>query len=167
MKKLVVLFTGLIFLFSSCSYEPGVTEAMVKYGFKDGVTTLVVPGWAIRLIAGLNELDETEREIFSSIHKVKIVVVEDEDLNTRINLHEEFYNKVNKDGNYEELLTVRDDSENVTVFGRMDDSVIKEMALLIGGDDNAIVYVKGSFSPDLLKDQLDIGDTKKLLSLNF
>ncbi len=167
MKHLGIILIGLVFVLSSCSYEPGLSDAMMKYRFKDGVTTLTVPGWVINLVAGLNELDETEQEIFESIDKVKIVSVEDADLNARINLHEEFYSKVNKDDYYEELFSAKDDSESVTVFGRMDGSIIKEMVILVGGDENAMVYVKGSFNPELLKDKMDEGEAKKLLSFNF
>jgi len=167
MKHIGLIVLGLVFVLSSCSYEPGVSDAMMKYRFREGVTTLTIPGWAINWVAGLNELDETEQEIFESIDKVKIIAVDDADLNARINLHDEFYSKVNKDGYYEELFSAKDDSESVTVFARLDNMVVKEMVILVGGDDNAMVYVKGSFSPELLKDKMNEGEAKKLLSFNF
>ena len=167
MKKIVLLFAGLLFLMVSCSYEPGVSEAFNKYRFKDGVTTITVPGWAIRLIAGLNDLDETDREILDSIDKVKVIAVEDEDLNARINLHDEFYKRISEQDKYEELMVVRKEDENVTIFGVMDDDVIKEMLILVGGDDNAMVYIKGEISPDLLNDKIDFTDPEKFISLNF
>ena len=152
---------------ASCSYEPGVSEAYNKYRFKEGVTTISVPGWAIRLIAGLNEMDETDREILESIDKVKVIAVEDDDLNARINLHEEFYERIHKNGKYEELMVVRNDDESVTVFGIMEDDVISEMLILVGGDDNAMVYVKGEISPELLNDKIKMAEPNKLLGLNF
>jgi hypothetical protein len=82
-------------------------------------------------------------------------------------LHKEFYEKINKNNNYEELLVVRDDSESVTVFGRIEDSVIKEMVVLVGGDDNALIYVKGEIKPELINNNLNLSDPDKFLSLNF
>ena len=167
MKKFTFIFIGILFVFTSCTYEPGVSEAYMKYRFKEGVTTITVPGWAIRLIAGLNELDESDREILDSIDKVQVVAVEDEHLNAEINLHDEFYERISKNGKYEELMVVRNENESVTVFGVMDDNVISEMLILVGGDDNALVYVKGEISPDLLNDKINLADHEKLFSLNF
>ncbi|MEN8116556.1 MAG: DUF4252 domain-containing protein [Bacteroidota bacterium] len=167
MKKLAVILFAALIGFSSCSYEPGVSEAFTKYRFKDGVTTITVPGWVINLAAGLGDLEESEREILESIDKVKVLAVEDDDLNARIDLHEEFYNHINRKGNYEELLVVRNKDENVTIFGKMDESVIEEMVILVGGDDNAMIYIKGEIRPELINDQINITDPNKFLSFDF
>ena len=65
------IITGLLFLLVSCSYEPGVSEAYNKYRFKDGVTTITVPGWVIHLAAGFADLEESERDLLESIDKVR------------------------------------------------------------------------------------------------
>ena len=167
MKTTIISFFALILIFASCSYEPGVSEAYNKYRFKDGVTTVSVPGWLIHLAAGLADMDEQERELLESIDKVKVIAVEDSELNEKIDLHKEFYSRIKEKGNYEELLVVREEEENVTIFGVMEDDVIREMLILVGGDDNALVYIKGEISPDLLNDKIDITDPDKFLSFNF
>lgn len=167
MKKLSFLLFAVILVFASCSYEPGVSEAYTKYRFKDGVTTVTVPGWAIGLAAGFADLEESEQEILESIDLVKVLAIEDDDLNARTNLHKEFYAEINKKGTYEELLVVRNESESVTIFGRMDEDVIREMVILVGGDDNAMVYIKGEISPDLLNGKINLTNPKDLLSLKF
>lgn len=167
MKKILFIFIASIFIFTSCSYEPGVSEAFTKYRFKDGVTTLSVPGWVIGLAASFADLEESEREILESIDKVRVLAVENDDLNARINLHKEFYSHINKKGDYEEILVVRDDHENVTVFGKMDENTIKEMVILVGGDDNAMIYIKGEIKPELINDKIDLTDPDKFLSFNF
>lgn len=167
MKKFTFILIGLLFVMVSCTYEPGVSEAYNKYRFKDGVTTITIPGWAIRLIAGLNDIDESDREILDSIDKVQVIAVEDENLNARINLHDEFYQRISDKGKYEELMVVRNEDESVTVFGVMEDNVITELLILVGGDDNAMVYVKGEISPDLLNDKINLSNPDKLFSLNF
>lgn len=168
MKKLTFIFVAILFVFTSCSYESGVSEAYAKYRFNDGVTTITVPGWGLSLISAFADLDEDEKEILDCIDKVKVVAVEDNDLNARIDLHEEFYHKINKDGDYEELLMVRDKSETVTVFGKMDKNTIKEMVILVGGDDNVLVYLKGEFKPEqfqAVKKSILEDENKELLGL--
>ena len=167
MKKISIVLAAFLFILTSCSYEPGVSEAMTKYRFKDGVTTITVPGWVIGLASNFGDLDESEQELLSSIDKVKVIAVEDDNLNAKIDLHKEFYEKINRKKEYEELLVVRDKGESVTIFGKMKGTTIKEMIVLVGGDDNVLVYLKGEFSPDLLNDKIDFTNTDKLLSFNF
>jgi len=164
MKRVLPFVALIVFLFTSCSYEPGVSEAFNKYRFKDGVVTVSVPGWLIHLAANMGDLEENEKELLESIDKVKVIAVEDDNLNHKIDLHEEFYKRISENESFEELMVVRDPDENVTIFGRMDDDVIKELLVLVGGDDNALIYVKGEISPELLNDKVDLADPDKFLS---
>jgi len=167
MKQFTFILLAVLFLFTSCNYEPGVSEAFTKYRFKEGVTTVSVPGWVIGLASNFGDLEEAEKELLDGIDKVRVIAIDDANLNAKIDLHKEFYERINKKGNYEELLVVREDNESVTIFGRLDEDVIKEMVILVGGDDNVLVYLKGEFDPKLLKDKVNFRDTDKFLSLNF
>lgn len=165
MKRIAFTLLAGLFLMTSCVYESGVSEAYSKYRFKDGVTTISVPGWVIHLAAGIGDLEESERVLLESIDKVKVIAVEDDNLNARIDLHEEFYKKISEKKDYEQLLVIREEDQNVTIFGRMDDSVIEEMVILVGGDDNAMIYVKGEISPQILNDNIDLSKPDRFLSL--
>uniref|UniRef100_UPI0032170A86 DUF4252 domain-containing protein n=1 Tax=uncultured Draconibacterium sp. TaxID=1573823 RepID=UPI0032170A86 len=167
MKRLAFLPVILLFLFASCSYEPGVSEAFAKYRFKYGVTTVTVPGWVISLAAGFSDLKESEREMLESIDKVRVIAIDSDELNLRTDLHKEYYDRINKNKKYEELLVVREDGESVTIFGRMDETVIKEMVILVGGEDNAIIYLKGEIKPEIINENIDLSQPGKFLSLNF
>lgn len=167
MKRNIIIILASIFILSSCNYDPGISEAFMKYRLKDGVTTISVPGWVIGIASRFADLDSEEREILQSIDRVRVLAVDDDDLNARIDLHKEFYNHINKKHDYEELLVVRNDDENVTIFGKMDNSVIEEMVILVGGDDNAMIYIKGEIKPELLNDKIDLTNPDKFMSLNF
>lgn len=160
-------FAIILFVLTSCGYQPGVSEAFAKYRFKDGVTTVTIPGWAISAIAGFADIEESEQEILESIDLVRVIAIEDKALNEKTNLHNEFYEKIDKKGKFEELLVVREESESVTIFGRMEEDIIREMLILVGGDDNAIVYIKGEISPSLLNGKIDLTNPDDLLSLKF
>ena len=167
MKTILLISIVILVIFSSCEYNPGVSEAFTKYRFKDGVTTITVPGWVIGLAANFGDLEDDEQELLQSIDKVRILVVEDEDLNGKINLNNEFSSKINRNGDYEELLTVHDENEDVTIFGKMDEDVITEMVVLVGGDDNALIYVRGDIDPKMLKENFQLSDKDKLLGMKF
>ncbi len=168
MRKHILTVLVLALVLASCSDSSEVSEAYSKYRLKDGVTTVSVPGWLIHLAAGIADFEESEKELLESIDRVKVIAVDDPELNAEINLHEEFYSKIRENNNYEELLVVRDDHESVTIFGIIDEKVIKEMLILVGGsDDNALVYIKGNISPDILNDQIDLSEPDRFLSLKF
>jgi hypothetical protein len=167
MKTILLLLIVTLFICSSCEYTPGVSEAFMKYRFRDGVTTITIPGWVIGIAANFGEIDSDERELLQSIDKVRVLVVEDEETNSNINLHNEFSTKINKNHDYEELLTVRDENEDVTIFGKMDEDVITEMVVLVGGDDNALIYVRGELDPKMLKENFQLSDKDKLLGMKF
>lgn len=164
MKRIALILLVGLFITTSCVYESGVSEAYSKYRFKDGVITVSVPGWVIHLAAGFGDLEDNERELLESIDRVKVIAVDDDHLNAKIDLHEEFYAKIKEKKDYEQLLVVREEDENVTIFGRMDESVIEEMVILVGGDDNALIYVKGEIRPELLNDYVNLSNPDKFLS---
>ncbi len=167
MKKNLLLLIAAIFILTSCEYTPGVSEAFAKYRFKHGVFTLSVPGWLIHLASNSGDIDKNERELLESIDKVRILVVEDENLNGKINLHKEFAAKIKSKNHYEELLTVNDNGENVTIYGKTDGDVITEMVLLVSGEnDNALIFVRGEISPEVLKESVKNKKQGGLLSLN-
>lgn len=167
MKTILPIIFLTLFLFTSCEYDPGVSEAFMKYRFKDGVTTITVPGWVIGLAANFCDFEREERELLQSIDKVRVLVVEDENEDRNINLHREFSTKINRKNDYEELMTVRDENEDVTIFGKMDEDVITEMVVLVGGDENALIYVRGEIDPKMLKENFQLTDKEKLLGMKF
>ena len=111
--------------------------------------------------------DDNVSELFGSIDKVRILVVENEELNADINLHKEFSTKINRNNDYEELMTVTDENENIIIFGKMDENIITEMVVLVGGDDNAMIYLKSEIDPKLINDVIKTSDKDKLLSFKF
>jgi len=167
MKRIFLILTAAALFLVSCDDNPGVSKAFSKYGHERGVTSITVPGWVIGIAAKFGDLDEDERELLYSIDKVKVLSIEDNSLNSHINLHQEFYTKINVKHDFEELLTVNNQNENVTIFGKMDGEVIREMVILVGGDDNALVYLKGEIKPELLDNKINLSNPDRLLSLDF
>lgn len=164
MKPILLILVAFLFMLSSCEYNPGVSEAFTKYRFKDGITTITIPGWVIGIAANFGDIDKNERDLLHSIDKVRVLVVEDHELNAKINLHKEFSTKINRNNDYEELLSVQDENDNITIFGKMEENVITEMVILVGGDDNALIYVRGEIDPEILKDEIKISDKNRFLS---
>ena len=167
MKSIYLILAVFLLFLVSCNTNSGVSKAFSEYGHERGVISVTVPGWVISIAAKFADLDKDEQELLNSIDKVKVLSIEDDALNAKINLHKEFSDKINVNGDFEELLTVNDQDENVTIFGKMDGEVIKEMVILVGGDDNALVYLKGEIKPELLDNKINLSDTDRLLGFDF
>ncbi|MBN1820513.1 MAG: DUF4252 domain-containing protein [Prolixibacteraceae bacterium] len=168
MKKISFLILIATLALVSCTDNSAVNTAFLKYGHRKGVVSITVPGFVVRFAAKFADLEREERQLLSSIDKVKVLTVEDNYLNEDIDLHAEFYNSINKDGRYEELLSMKSDDEKVTIYGKMvDEDVIKEMVVLVGGDDNALIYLKGHFSTQMINKVIDDSDYHDFMSLNF
>ena len=167
MKKIIPFLAILVLFLTSCDNNSGVSEAFLKYSHQKGVTAITVPGWLISVGAKFADLSKDEKELLESIDKVKVLTIEDSDLNAKVDFHKEFQFKINRNGEYEELLTVRDEEENVTIFGKMDDDIIKEMIVLVSGEENVMVYLKGEIRPELINNTIDVHHPDNLFSLNF
>lgn len=150
MKRLLFLPAVILFLFSSCEHDNGMSEAVAKYRFKDGVTSFSVPGWVISIASRWGDLEKEERELLRSIDKVKILTIEDNELNAKSNFHREFYHTISKNPDLEELMVVRNENEQVTIFGKASEKSIEEMLILVSGNENAMVYIKGRIKPEML-----------------
>ena len=59
--------------------------------------------------------------------------------------------KTLKDNSYETLVSVNKDSERVKVLIKVKDDVINEIVVLAGGNDPALIRIKGKIKPDDVK----------------
>ncbi len=155
MKKLLLLPVAILFLFTSCESDNGMSKAVAKYRFKDGVTAITVPGWVIGIASRWGDLEKEERELLRSIDKVRILTIDDNELNAKSNFHREFYQAISQNPDLEELMVVRSENEQVTIFGKASEKSIDELLILVSGNDNAMIYVKGRIKPEMLSDMIN------------
>lgn len=150
MKKMILFSFLILMIFTSCESRSGVSEAYTKYKRYDGVTSLTIPGWVVRMASRLGDVGPAERELLQSIDRVRILTIEDKELNARVNLHKEFYKKISQDSELEELMAVNDAGEQITIFGKGDEDMFSELIILVGGNDNAMIHVKGKLKPEMI-----------------
>jgi len=163
-KKFLWIPMSILFTFSACETNPGVSEAFTKYRYRKGVTTITVPGWVIGMAARWGDLEKEERQLLKSIDQVKVLSIEDDDLNARTNLHKAFFETVRERRDLEELMVVREHDAQLTIFGKINGEAIEEMVILVGGDENALVYLKGNLHASLINQMVKGDSRKKFLS---
>jgi len=99
------------------------------------------------------EIEDLDNENipFDKIASVKILTIEDEELWPGVN----FYTEIEKDldtSEFAEVMTVNDGGEVVRMWMKVDESRMSEFLLIVGGDDNVLIYITGSFNMNDLEE---------------
>ena len=151
MKKIATALF-LVILFGACNNDPVVDAAFSKYQHQDGVVSITVPGFVVAIAVAFADLEPEEEKLLRNIDKVKVLTVEDNGLHGNINFYNEFESLIHENS-YTEMLTVNNANEHVRIMAKMnDEDRIKDLILLVGGDDNALVYINGDFTLDEIAD---------------
>ncbi len=149
MKKLIIV--SLIALASiSLTAHPSQTDKLfIKYRGMEGVMSLYIPGFLCRFAASIADLDRAEEELLRTIRSIKILTVEHPMMNHSLNFVKEIRTD-RVDDRYQLLLEVHEQEEDVLIFAREKNNCITELTIVIGGDENALICIKGRMDHDLL-----------------
>lgn len=146
----MILLLILLMPVSGFAQKSPVDKLFEKYANKSGFTTVNISG-ALLGFAGAMAPDSnsTEKEILSNLNGVRILTVDDEELNKSLNFYEELESDgFFKNNDYEVLMEVTEESEVVRFYGRTtNDGKLSEMLLIVGGDDNTLISIQGLIDP--------------------
>jgi hypothetical protein len=151
-----MVFAFTIMLLSACSsmgQKNGIDSFFSRYEGKEGFTTVNLRGNLFNLFASTSDSD-TVKDVALEISSVRILSINDENVTGRINFMEELKKSIER-GGYEELMMVKNAENDVRVMVKTSGRLIKELLVISGGRDNALVQVKGSFEKKDLKKLAD------------
>jgi hypothetical protein len=161
MKKL--LLSAVLVLIASCvSGQKSIDALFERYAGKDGFTTVTIDGNLFKLAACLDD-DVKENHIPANITQIRILSQEDDAMKV-----ENFYDLVIKDidlDNYEEFIRIKDSDQDLRMLVRSEGNKFKEFLLIAGGEDNAVIQIKGNMT--LAEAKKISGDAKKHHGLNI
>ena len=84
------------------------------------------------------------------VASVKILTIEDEEMNKGVNFYKEIKGDLNTDG-LVEVMTVQDGNETVRMWMSADEKKVAEFLLIVGGDENVLIHITGSFAMEDLE----------------
>ncbi len=148
LKRLIVLLILLVPLVTMAQKSP-IDKLFDKYANKDGFTTVNISG-ALLGFASQFGGDSAEADLLSNLQGVRILSVEDDNLNDKL----DFYKELEADGffknnDYEVLMEVTEKDEVVRFYGRSaGKGKFSELLLVVGGDDNALISIRGLIDPE-------------------
>ena len=145
MKRLL-LFTVLSITFTFVYGQKSIDALFEKYGGKEGFTTVTIDGNLLKLVKcfGNDEDTDKDKEMSANITEIRILTQEDEAIKV-----ENFYDMVMKDidlKKYEEFMRVKESDQDLRMLVRTDGNRFKEFLLIAGGDNNAVIQIKGDLS---------------------
>ena len=158
MKKVVLFILVVAFPAFMMAQNSAVDKLFAKYKGQKGVTTVSVSPELFQMVnaMGIEELEEQDFPL-DKIVSVKILTIEDDEGWEDVN----FYNEIKKDldvSDFAEVLTVDDGGEVVRMWMKADKAVVSEFLLIVGGDDNVLIYITGDFNMNDLEELAETMD---------
>jgi hypothetical protein len=161
MKNLFLAAVVLFLPFCLMAQNPAVEKLFDKYQGKDGFTTVLVTKDAFKVLSDMKSEEGELDEPLKKINEVKILVEEDEDEISGLN----FYDELKQDMNfteYKELIVVKEKDQDVWIIARENEGRFSELLVIVGGEDNVLIWVEGDFTFEELAGLSEIGNIEHL-----
>ena len=107
----------------------------------------------------IGDLDREEKALLRSMRSVTVLTIEDEYLYPGVNFTEEI--KLSSD-HYKLLLEVHDEDEDVIIAAREKNGKLRDLIVVVGGDENVLVHVRGRMDSDLLENLAEVAGIDEL-----
>jgi hypothetical protein len=147
--KQFILLAALLIPVSSFAQKSPVDKLFEKYANREGMTTVNISGTLLGFASKIGE-NSPESDLLSNLKGVRILSVEDDQLNKQL----DFYKELENDGffknhNYEVLMEVTEKDEVVRFYGKSaGEGKFSELLLVVGGNDNALISIRGLIDPE-------------------
>ncbi|NNE14990.1 MAG: DUF4252 domain-containing protein [Saprospiraceae bacterium] len=156
MKPIATILIFFLFISSSFSQSLSPDKFINKIKKEDSAFAFTVPGWLIRAASGFatRDLEDKERrivqELTSHIKKLRFVVAETlpDNFDETFSSLKSYMSK----NNYESLIQVRDEGNNVNLWAKFDDDIIKRLVIsVIGEEESVVLNIKSNLNMAVLE----------------
>lgn len=150
MKRLLIILILLIPMFGIAQDNSPIDKLFNKYANKDGFSTVNISGKLLSFASSMDSSNSKEAAMLEKISGIRILTVENKDLNKGLN----FYKELEADGffknnTYESLMEVTEKNEILRFYGRSGEKgKLSELLLVIGGDENTLISIRGVIDPN-------------------
>ena len=120
-----------------------------KYRGEKGVISIYVPGCVARLAAGIGDLKPEEAQLLRCIRSVRVLTIDDNERFPGVNFVKEA--RIHPgDAGFESLVEVHEDGEDVMIMGKIKGDKLKDLLVIVGGEDNVLVHIRGRLNADMI-----------------
>lgn len=149
MKRLMMMMAVLVPLALAAQKSP-VDKLFEKYANQKGFTTVNISGKLLGFAGKMDTGNPETTKMLSNLTGIRILSVEDEALNKQLDFYQELESTgFFKNNNYESLMDVTEDNEVVRFYAKdAGEGKISELLLVIGGDENTLISIRGLIDPE-------------------
>jgi hypothetical protein len=119
----------------------------------------------MKLAASIADLEDEEEQFLRSIRSVRVLTIDDPSLYPGVNFTREANIEPGEKG-YQVLVQVNDSKEDVLIMGREKNGKLKDLLVLVGGEENVMVQIKGRLNSDMLSSLAQIAGLDGVESLS-
>lgn len=145
MKRMVLTIAVIAFAASLAAQRLSADEFFNKYSDREGYTTVIINGSLLGFL-GCSEGDDPDNPL-KKITSIRLLVRDKDKDPAASGFLPEIRNIIRR-GRYEELMSVRDNDTDLRFMVRSERDMVKEMILLIDGEDEAVVQIEGNLTRD-------------------
>ncbi|MEA1886644.1 MAG: DUF4252 domain-containing protein [Bacteroidota bacterium] len=143
MKKSILLLFLLVFTVSSFAQRNPIDVMFDKYAGNEGITTVFISSKMFSMMAGVDLDDEELEDVINNLKSIRILTVDDPELNNKLN----FFTELEKDldfSGYEELMMVKKSDRDLKFLVKEKGKRIDELLMIGGGPgQNVLISIKG------------------------
>lgn len=161
MRKLILASLILALGTTLFAQPAGFDRLYYEYKGEEGVVALRVPGIVMKLAGSIADLDREEKALLRSLRSVTVLTIEEDHLYPGVNFTEEV-NLSHMKGGYKMLLEVHEGGEDVLIAAREKNGKLRDLIVVVGGDDNVLVHVRGRMDSDLLENLAGVAGVDEL-----
>lgn len=139
----------------SLSAQSSIDRLFDKYQGKDGFVTVTVSGSFLKMMGDFDDDDEflKHSDKFSAIR----ILAQEDDFMEVDNFYDMVIDEIEK-GGYEEMVRINSADSDVKIMVKADGDVFTEFLLVAGGDDNAIIQIKGRLTREMVREMSESVD---------
>ena len=142
MKRTLILIIIAAWSLSALGQKSPVEELFDRYNGRDGFTSVYISSKMFSLLSRIDSDDEEFRNLVTRIKSIRILSVDSASNAGRVNFAGELVPKLNRSG-FEELMTVREQHDEVRFMIREAGNRIAELVMVTGGAGTSVVWITG------------------------
>ena len=149
MKRLMMMMVLLVPLALAAQKSP-VDKLFEKYANQKGFTTVNISGKLLGFAGKMDTGNPETTKMLSNLTGIRILSVEDDALNQQLDFYKELESSgFFRNNDYESLMDVTEENEVVRFYAKdAGGGKISELLLVVGGDDNALISIRGLIDPE-------------------
>lgn len=143
MKRIVIAGVLIIFTLSVFGQKSAVDKVFDKYNGKEGYTTVYISSFMFNLLSQLESDDPEYNEFKKATAGIKSIKILTQDGGDSESFGKELLEMLPR-SEYQEMMTVKDQEEEVLFLAREEGGKITEFLLIVsGGGDDALIAIQG------------------------